>query len=726
MQARLLLATALSSLVLAACSSSSNSPRAVPTPPALNDDGSPITAVIAARFDPSNGIIPQPNDLLLQGTTDLTLNIPIAPGTAATDPKFALNNLDGWSTVSPMTFQTSTPVRASSLVAGGSVRIFQVTADPRTRAVTGVVRQLTNAEFAVAVVPSDTTGRTIAIVPLKPLLQLTTYMAVITDDVKDAAGNDATPDQTYFLAKRTSPLITPLSALANPATCPTVATSTDPLLPTSTGCALEPLRQLIGTQLAAANGAGVPRDDIVLSWVATTQSITPVLMATRAITQPSAATLANTGLTTAAAGLPPIADIYIGVLPVAYYLDAPTAGNPTAPLTSSWKAAPGAYNAPFNALGLDPTSTNLTFANPIPVRKSTQAVPVLLTVPNAASGKTKPAAGWPIVIFQHGITRNRTDALAISATMASQGYAVIAIDQPLHGVGPGTPFYIESTPFGPISSERTFDLDLSNNTTGAPGPDGVIDTSGTYTINLTSLLTSRDNLRQATADLFSLAKSIPGMSYDGNATPDFDGSRISFVGQSLGAMVGLNFVTLDPTVNVSVLSVPGGGIARMLNGSATFGPRIRAGLAASGVVSGTPNFDSFLGAAQQATDSADPVNFAAFAVAGGERILLHEVIGGGSVLPDQVIPNSVAGSPLSGTEPLIAALNMTSITGPLTAPVATGIRGAVRFTAGDHGSLLSPAASGAATAEMQGQMASFIVSGGTFVQVTNTSVIRTQ
>lgn len=726
MQARLLLATALSSLVLAACSSSSNSPRAVPTPPALNDDGSPITAVIAARFDPSNGIIPQPNDLLLQGTTDLTLNIPIAPGTAATDPKFALNNLDGWSTVAPMTFQTSTPVRPSSLVAGGSVRVFQVTADPKTRAVTGVVRQLTNAEFAVAVVPSDTTGRTIAIVPLKPLLQLTTYMAVITDDVKDTLGNDATPDQTYFLAKRTSPLITPLSALANPATCPTVATSTDPLLPTSTGCALEPLRQLIGTQLAAANGAGVPRDDIVLSWVATTQSITPVLMATRAITQPSAATLANTGLTTAAAGLPPIADIYIGVLPVAYYLDAPTAGNPAAPLTSSWKAAPGAYNAPFNALGLDPTSTNLTFANPIPVRKSTQAVPVLLTVPNAASGKTKPAAGWPIVIFQHGITRNRTDALAISATMASQGYAVIAIDQPLHGVGPGTPFYIENTPFGPISSERTFDLDLSDNTTGAPGPDGIIDTSGTYTINLTSLLTSRDNLRQATADLFSLAKSIPGMSYDGNATPDFDGSRISFVGQSLGSIVGLNFVTLDPTVNVSVLSVPGGGIARMLNGSATFGPRIRAGLAASGVAAGTPNFDSFLGAAQQATDSADPVNFAAFAVAGGERILLHEVIGGGSVLPDQVIPNSVAGSPLSGTEPLIAALNMTSITGPLTAPVATGIRSAVRFTAGDHGSLLSPAASGAATAEMQGQMASFIVSGGTFVQVTNTSVIRTQ
>jgi len=90
-----------------------------------------------------------------------------------------------------------------------------------------------------------------------------------------------------------------------------------------------------------------------------------------------------------------------------------------------------------------------------------------------------------------------------------------------------------------------------------------------------------------------------------------------------------------------------------------------------------------------------------------------------------VIPNSVAGAPLSGTEPLIRALGLISITGPI-APDPNGIRGVVRFVAGDHGSILSPAASAAATAEMQGQMASFIVSNGTAVLVSNTSVIRTQ
>jgi hypothetical protein len=44
----------------------------------------------------------------------------------------------------------------------------------------------------------------------------------------------------------------------------------------------------------------------------------------------------------------------------------------------------------------------------------------------------------------------------------------------------------------------------------------VADTSGTHTINLASLLTSRDNLRQAVADLFVLAKAIPTMSGDGH------------------------------------------------------------------------------------------------------------------------------------------------------------------------------------------------------------------
>ena len=710
MQARLTMAFALSALVLAACSSSSNAPQAVAAPVALNDDGSPVTGIITARFDPATSTIPLPNNLLLSGTTDLTLNPPVANPNNFSDPTAAISTLDGWSTVAPATFSFG-PVapNPATIVPGQSVRVFEVSLTGPGGGVTGIVRELSaGTEFVTAVVPSDATGRTVAIIPTRPLKQLTSYMVIVTDDIRDAAGNDATPDQTYFLATRTSPLCVN-------------GQSTDPLIPAANACALEPLRLLTNSQLAAAQGAGIPRSEVVVSWVFTTQSITPVLQAVRSVTQPAPTTLVNSGATIAVANLPPIADIYIGTISLPYYLSAPSASNPTAPLTGFWRAAPGAYVPPFNQFGLSPTSTNITFANPFPVQTTTVTVPMVATVPNAASGCTRPDSGWPIVIYQHGITRNRLDVLAISGTLASQCFAAVSIDLPLHGIIPAgaqtSPFYVENTPFAPVAQERTFDLDFVNNQTGAPGPDGAVDSSGAHFINLSSLLTSRDNLRQGVADLFVLAASIPQMDINGNGSGDFDGSDIHFVGQSLGAIVGVPFLALEPTVNNAVLSVPGGGIARLLDGSQTFGPRIRAGLqAAAGLQPGTLDYDRFMGAAQQILDSVDPINYGFASLT--NSILLHEVIG------DTVVPNSVPGAPLSGTEPLIRILDLETITETTVDP--NGIRGAVRFIAGNHGSLLDPSASLAATLEMQRQMASMLVSDGTTVIVTDTSVIRTQ
>lgn len=720
MQVRILAAVALTSALLSACGGSSNSSRAVPVNPPTNNNGTPVTAVMAARFDPSTSVIPFPTNLLLSGTTDLTLNIPVADANNYADPKVAMNALDGFGTVSPWTTSFSTPPRISTLIAGQTVRMFQVTLTGPGGGVTGITRELQpNTDFVVALASSDATGRTLAIVPTKPLQQLTSYMAVLTNGISDASGNDATPDQTYFLTKRTTALCVN-------------GVSQEPLLPAASACALEPLRQLVNSQEAAAAAAGIARDRIVLSWVATTQGITPVMQAVQSRSaqgSPAATAVASTGMTLASlgAGLPPVADIYIGTIDLPYYLGVPSQSAPTAALTQFWRAAPGAYVPPF-AGALNPTSTFVTFANPFPVATSTQKVPLVLTVPNANSGRTKPAAGWPIVIFQHGITRDRTDAFAIAATMAAQGHAVIAIDAPLHGItNTASPLYIGNTPFASLGArERTFNMDLFNNQTGASGPDGVIDSSGNAFINLSSLLTSRDNVRQAVADLITLAGAIPSMRYA--SANDFDGSRISFVGQSLGGIIGTTFMAVEPSVNTAVLSAPGGGIARLLEASPTFGPRIRAGLlAAGGPAQGTADYDTFFGATQNVIDSADPINFALpnnATLLGSKAILLHEIVGGGSVLPDQVVPNSVTGAPLSGTEPLIRIMGLNAITA--TTQSATGVRGAVRFVVGDHGSLLSPAASAAATQEMQGQMASMIVSAGAAVQVSNPSVIRTQ
>jgi hypothetical protein len=51
------------------------------------------------------------------------------------------------------------------------------------------------------------------------------------------------------------------------------------------------------------------------------------------------------------------------------------------------------------------------------------------------------------------------------------------------------------------------------------------------------------------------------------------------------------------------------------------------------------------------------------------------------------------------------------------------VNGIVRFTAGDHSSVLDPTASFAATVEMQTEIAGFLFSGGTAIQITNPSVI---
>ncbi len=712
MKLRLLLGSLASALVLAACGGSSSVDRATPQEPATNPDGSNATAVLEAQFDPANGVLPFPNNLLLSGSEDLTLNPPVEDPTDFGDPSVALSALDGFSTVAPWSFSFDRPIDPDTVVAGSSVRLFEVQFVFGTVAVESINSELTPGVDYVAQAASPTS---VAIVPTKPLQEMTGYMAVVTNGITDQQGNAATPSQTYFLTKSSDPLVDPAGV------------STEPLLDDASAGALEPIRQLVNAQETAASGEGIDRDDIVLSFTATTQAVTPVLSAMRSTAEPTSSQIAQVCaapgacLSTAdvlpAGASPGVADLYVGVVDLPYYLGVPSATKPTAPLTDFWTAAPGAYVPPFDGLGLNPTSTNVTVANPFPVKTADQKAPMLVTVPNASSGQVKPAAGWPVVIFQHGITGNRTQALALADAMAAIGYAVVSIDKPLHGLTDVTsPLYVENTGFGAIADERTFDVDYQNNETGASGPDGIIDDSGAWFVNLGSLLTARDNLRQSQADLSTLALNIPNMDVDGDGVPDFDGSNINFVGLSLGAMNGVPFLAVESTVSNAVLSVPGGGIAQLLSNSDSFGPVVRNGLAAAGVEPDSADYEQFLLIAQTVLDSADPINWGGLTAA-TNSVLLQQV------KDDGVVPNAVATAPLSGTEPLIRIMGLDAITETTTDPL--GIRGAVRMIQGGHGSLLDPTAGPTVTAEMQGQAASMISSGGASVVIGDDSLIKT-
>jgi len=681
---------------------------AKPVPPATNKDGSIVSGFLTADFDPSAGVIPFPSNLLFLGTDDFTLNPPVANPNDYSDPAVALSAIDGFSTSERwVTAFSSFPnqLDPSSVVAGQSVRLFEVSTVFGTIViVSGVVRELTpGVDYVTAV-----SGNNLAILPLKPLSEMTTYMAVLTNDINDTVGNDATPSSVYHLSQSPTPWV---DANGN---------STYPLIPNSLAPTLESLRQITLSMEAAAASVGIPPEDIILSWTAQTESITPVLKNLRSIAKPAPTDFVNTGMTTADVGGFGIADIYIGVITIPYYLGVPSAANPVAPLTDFWKASPGAYVAPFDTLGLNPNSTNVTVANPFPVLTDMQTVPLLVSVPNANSGKTRPAAGWPVVIFGHGLGGNRTNMLAAADTLAQAGFAVVAMDTPLHGIVPAVspslaPLYVGNSPWAGEANERTFDVDYIDNATGAPGPDGITDPSGTHIINLGSMLTSRDNARQAQADLSVLTVSVPTMDINLDSLPDFDGSTIHYAGISMGSIMGTPFTAVEPMITTAFLSVPMGGLARGLAASPTFGPSINAGLAAAGIMQGTADYESFFTVFQTVTDSGDPINWGAEASL-FKNIVLQEVIG------DTVVPNYVPTAPLSGTEPLISAMQLQSYSTTQSNPDGLDLAG--RFVPpASHGSLLSPGTSPAATAEMQKQMASFLATLGTTVIVEDQSVM---
>jgi pimeloyl-ACP methyl ester carboxylesterase len=692
-----------------------------------NKDGSIITGVLTAGFDPLNQaglgpVYPFPFNLFyldldtFSFSEDFTLVVPAEDPDNFGDPLVALGAMDGFSTTEKWTtsfidgyYNQSTSFRPpgnidpASVIPGQSVRVFHVNA-ANPLILTGIVRELVPGVDFVAVAA---TSSVLAIIPLKPLPELSTFLAVLTNDIKDTRGNNATPDSTYFSLKRTTPWVDENG------------NSTYSLVPDDLAQTLETVRPIINNWEDIAEAGGVVREDIILSWTVQTESVTPVLKNVRSIAKPAPTTVGPTGMNTSALGGAGIADIYAGIITMPYYLGVPSAENPTAAITDFWTGEPGAYVPPFDASLPDTTSTHITVANPFPVQTGMQTVPLLVSVPNASSGQQKPAAGWPVVIFGHGLTGSRAHMLAVADSAAAAGYAVIAIDFPMHGISPDDPLlaglHIENTPFAPIANERTFDVDLVDNATGAPGPDGVVDASGTHWLNLASLLTTRDNIRQGIADLSVLAVSIPFIDLNGDSLPDFDGSNIPYAGFSLGGISGTAFAAIEPMVNRAFLSVPAGGLMRAFEASPTFGPRIRAGLSAFGIEPGTADYELFLTVAQTVLDSADPINWGAEA-SRHNAIVLHEVIG------DSVLPNYVLTAPLSGTEPLIATMGLASYSSTQVSP--NGVRLAGRFMPpADHGSLLSPVGSPEATIEMQKQLASFLATKGTTVIVNDAATM---
>ncbi|PWW16135.1 MULTISPECIES: VolA/Pla-1 family phospholipase [Pseudidiomarina] len=816
---KLLLVTAIgSALSLVGCGGGDDAPESVVTEYQV--------AATRAVFDPSNGQVPVPSNILLSGTVDGTLNIPVADPTDGGNPQVAINGLDGWGTHSTLTFSFSLPkdangndvtVDTSSLEAPGAVRMFEAVmggtavnetcAAANPAATCAVAAELT---YGVDYIVRATGPAGVAVIPLKPWKPKTGYLAILTDNITDSLGRSVKPSQTYGLMKRnveTDPVSGDASALS--------------------------LQGLINSHENALAAAGVDKDSIIYASSFTTQSTDDAFHMVKTMMAAQFAQSAQVGLpspnilgaplgvsvadflvsngmlepdpTSLAYLAATAANMYQAQVSLPYFSPLPTAENPQAPLQGRWQAkcdsgvsVLGAIQAgaidPMNTPSINPawlaggastfipawvqqcllatdpaviasmdfpgvdTERHVTKYNPVPAVQGNQTIGAIVTVPNPAAAApvraalglgelTMPEGGWPVVIFQHGITADKGSALGIAGTLAVAGFATVAIDHPLHG----------DRGFGPI------------NATSGKGP-------ATAYMNLGSLLTTRDNLRQSISDMLGLRLSLNANNLG------IDGTNAYFVGHSLGAITGTPFTALANSplsgdlapysswfeVQGSSLMAPGASIANFLLGSPSFGPVIKSQLLYSqspdfaaavnaaaegaGIAPTDPQFqglliqvyngfwgqlsaaeqaeingvfEQFAFAAQTVVDSADPINYAAAVRATESPIHLIEVVGNGSdVLPDQVVPNTVAGKPLAGTEALISALQLATITETTVGADGSSVSGAVRFTAGDHGSIVSPAASAEATLEMQTQAAFWFANGTSVLPISDPSVIK--
>lgn len=605
-------------------------------------------------FDPANGLIPSTNDLLFSGTTDGTLNI---PNPNANPIITQVNTLDGFSTVNPIVADFGTPIEASSLIIGETVRVFNVT--------TGAAGfdELDASEIVALVPPGK--PNSIAIVPLKPLTPKTRYAVVLTSGIKDTSGNNSTASLSYLLTKGATPL-------------------------KGSFAALEPVRDInngVETLVGALASPTLATSDIVLSWTFQTQSIDDVLGKVLDSAEKKNLVVASTMRNTKQVNplLAGLADVYIGTLDVPYYLSKPTTENPIAPLTESWKGIAGSTLSKFN---------------PTPINNGDITIPLMMTLPNIG---VKPANGWPVVIFQHGITRSRKDMLAIADRMALAGIALIAIDLPLHGEaklledGTNNTLHADRTPF-PSDIEPTFDLDLVNNVSLRPGSDGNLDSSGTHFINLSNILVSRDNTRQGVSNLLTLRRSLSNIA-------DINSSDVGFIAYSLGGIVGTTYLGIEPLVTPTSLVSSGGTITDILSTSGTRSGPIIGGLTEAGVT----DIPAYFGGAQFIIDSADPVNYAQIAAS---KHPIHII----KVDEDNTVPNATTDkiANLMGAQKVITDT-----------AVAAGSPVIVEFNnTGNHGSLLDPTANSNITKEMQNQIAEFHKDKGKSLVINDASVIQ--
>jgi hypothetical protein len=186
---------------------------------------------------------------------------------------------------------------------------------------------------------------------------------------------------------------------------------------------------------------------------------------------------------------------------------------------------------------------------------------------------TPPAGGWPVAIYGHGAEGNKDEWMArVAGSLAARGIATISINTFATGFGPLSTVTVQwasgdvTFPSGGRSIDQNGD-----NVIGSP--EGIEPRAPHAAVFL------RDAFRQQVVDWMQLVRVIQqGVDYDGDGHRDLHSSRIYYMGQSHGGMLGTIFSAVEPAIRASVINVASGSIMEHTRLSAVGGRR-REGLA---------------------------------------------------------------------------------------------------------------------------------------------------
>ena len=191
-----------------------------------------------------------------------------------------------------------------------------------------------------------------------------------------------------------------------------------------------------------------------------------------------------------------------------------------------------------------------------PIVQSIDKIPVTFVLPDGPV----PANGFPVVIFGHGLGGSRHDVLNLAEPLTSRGFAIIAIDMWGHGsrynptdtlnnAGDGKPMF-------------TGDPDLRDGFGDPVGLAAYLD----FFENFLNIGAIRDSIRQSVLDEARVALLIQGQPDLGalaqpyGQAPTLDRTRVAYLGESFGTIVGTGLAAVEPTIDLYVLDVAGGGI----------------------------------------------------------------------------------------------------------------------------------------------------------------------